>query len=134
MKENVVLLSLEAFELGIEIPSIYIVFHDFFLRSSVRDTAWKTAWMEASHLIEWLAPMQGEAFAMLLLKNNYFTWLWEAKLTYKDILVTNYDSDNDRKNKEDIGDAYLKLEVNLESNEEEGDALVLGNFNSVLIQ
>lgn len=89
--------------------------------------------MEASDLTERLAPMQGEAFAMLLLKNNYFAWLWEAKLTYRGILVTDYDSDNERKNKEDIGDAYVKLEVNLEHNEEEGDGLVIGSFKNVLI-
>ena len=134
VKQNVVLPSLEAFEMGIEIPSIYIVFHDFFLRSSVGDTAWKSACMESSDLTERLAPMQGEAFAMLLLKNNYFAWLWEAKLNYKDILVTDYDSDNERKNKENIGDAYVKLEVNLEPNEGGTDDVTTSDFKDVLVR
>lgn len=120
--------------MGIEMPSVYIVFHDFFLRSSVGDTAWKAACMESSDLTERLAPTQGEAFAMLLLKNNYFAWLWEAKLTYKEILVTDYDGDQERKNKENICDAYVKLEVNLEPNDEDDEDDDTFNFNNVLIR
>ena len=57
---------------------------------------------------------------MILLKNNYFAWLWENKLTYKDLLITDYDTDRERNGKVNIGEAFLKLEINLDAPEEEG--------------
>ena len=74
---------------------------------------------------------------MLLLKNNFFAWLWEAKLTYKDILVTDNDGYNQTKNNENIGDAYVNLEVNLEpiaapgGEDDDGTGI---NFNNELIR
>ena len=72
-----ILPSLEAFELGLEIPSVYMAFHEFFFKSSIGDTQWKIACLEADNSTDRLAPHQGEAFAMILLKNIYFAWLWE---------------------------------------------------------
>jgi hypothetical protein len=67
----------------VEIPSVYMVFHEFFFKSSVGDTQWKKACLDATDSTASFAPHQGEAFAMILLKNNYFAWLWENRLTYK---------------------------------------------------
>jgi hypothetical protein len=59
---------------------------------------------------------------MLLLRNNYFAWLWEAKLQYKDLLVTEYDSRKEREHKfEDLGYHFLNCQIDLEADEDEED-------------
>ena len=99
-----------------------MIFYDYFFKASVGDTAWKKSIMECSDPTEPLAPPQSEAFAMLLLKNNYFAWLWEAKNQYKDLLVTEYDTKKKRAQKfEDLGHVYLKCQLNLEVDEDEDD-------------
>ena len=71
--------SLEAFEEGINLPAIYIIFYDYFVKSSVGDNAWKVACLDAEDQTSSIVPPQGEAFALLLLKIDYFAWLLEAK-------------------------------------------------------
>ena len=88
--------SLEAFEQGVNLPSVYVIFYDYFVKSSVGDSAWKEACLEAVDPTEPIAVPQGESFALLLLKNNYFAWLWEAKTSLGDRLITDYDTANDR--------------------------------------
>ena len=120
--ENIVFPSLEAFEEGIKLPLTYMIFYNYFFRSSVGDTAWKKSILDAKDPTEPLAPAQGEAFAMLLLKNNYFAWLWEAKNQYKDLLVTEYDTKKQRESKlEDVGYVCLQCQLNLEADEDEED-------------
>jgi len=114
--------SLEAFEEGINLPLLYMIFYDYFFRSSVGDTAWKKSILETEDPTEPLAPEQGEAFAMLLLRNNYFAWLWEAKSQYKDLLVTEYDTNKERQNKfEDLGFHFLNCQIDLDADEDEED-------------
>jgi len=114
--------SLEAFEEGIKLPLLYMVFYDYFFRSSVGDATWKKAIMESEDPTEPLAPEQGEAFAMLLLRNNYFAWLWEAKSQYKDLLVTEYDPKKEREQKfEDLGYYFLNCQIDLDADEDEED-------------
>jgi hypothetical protein len=114
--------SLEAFEEGIKLPLLYMVFYDYFFRSSVGDATWKKAIMESEDPTEPLAPEQGEAFAMLLLRNNYFAWLWEAKSQYKDLLVTEYDPKKQREQKfEDLGYFFLNCQIDLDADEDEED-------------
>jgi hypothetical protein len=103
-----------------------MIFHEYFLKSSVGDTKWKTARLEADDksLSDPLISVQGEAFAMIILKNNYFAWLWEAKLKYEDFLCTDYDTDSELENKVPLGVALLKMaELNLaqDAQEEEND-------------
>ena len=55
------------------------------------------------------------AFAMVLLTNNYFAWLWEAKLHFKDKLKTDYNSPKEIKDMAEISQAFMQCEINLES-------------------
>ena len=120
--ENIVFPCLEAFEEGIKLPLLYMVFYDYFFRSSVGDAPWKKSILEAEDPTEPLAPEQGEAFAMLLLRNNYFAWLWEAKSQYKDLLVTEYDPRKLREQKfEDLGYYFLNCQIDLDADEDEED-------------
>ena len=113
--------SLEAFEQGVNLPSVYVIFYDYFVKSSVGDSAWKEACLEAVDPTEPIAVPQGESFALLLLKNNYFAWLWEAKTSLGDRLITDYDTANDRMYHGEIGDIVLKCQIDLDVEEDEVD-------------
>lgn len=52
---------------------------------------------------------------MVLLTNNYFAWLWEAKLHFKDKLKTDYNSPKEIKDMAEISQAFMQCEINLES-------------------
>ena len=118
-----------------------MVFHEFFFKSSVGDTQWKISCLEEEDYTARIAPHQGEAFAMILLKNNYFAWLWENKLCYKDLLVTDHNTERERNGKLNIGDAFLKLEINLEpmeanegEDEEENDRIDPSLYTNLLVK
>jgi hypothetical protein len=114
--------SLESFEEGINMPLVYMIFYEYFFKSSVGDSAWKKACLEAKDPTEPLAAPQEEAFAMILLRNNYFAWLWEAKMEFRDLLVTEYESKKERELKcEDLGYGILKVRINLDANVDEED-------------
>ena len=49
--------------MGLEIPSVYLIFHEFFFKSSIGDAQWKVACLEAKDPTERLGPVQSEAFA-----------------------------------------------------------------------
>jgi hypothetical protein len=125
----VVFPSLEAFEEGVQLPCIYMVFHDYFLKSSVGDAAWKEACLDAADPTERIAPPQAQAFAMLLLRNNYFAWLWEAKLEYKSGLKTDYDIARDRCHAVEISEGILQCQINLNVDEEDED-----NWSKILVK
>ncbi len=75
-KKKAILPSLEAFEARVDIPGIYFIFYDYFFKSSAGDARWKKACLEGTeNMRQRLASEQSEAFAMLVLKNNYFAWL-----------------------------------------------------------
>jgi hypothetical protein len=128
-EENLVFPSLEAFECGIACPPVHVMFYDWFLKSSVGDSAWKQAIYNPTNPLEPMAPIQGEAFAMILLKNNYFAWLSEAKLRLKELLVTEYDTKKEKQNKvEDAGlyflrNFHLNFDVEVNHNPAAGQAL-----------
>ena len=129
---NAIFPSMEAFEMRLDIPTVYVVFYEFFLKSSVGDSKWKAACLEAKEQTERLAPPQGEAFAMLMLKNNYFSWLYEAKTKLKKMLVTDYDTDRERSGKPGAAEAFLQMELNLER--EEGlDEAETNNLGQLLV-
>ena len=100
--------------MGLEIPGVYFVFYDFFFKSSSGNTRWKEACTmdaEASTMNR-LGSRIGEAFAMLVLKNNYFAWLLEAKMKLGQ-LVTDYNTEAKRQGMKNIVESYLKLEFDL---------------------
>ena len=103
----------------LEIPCVYMLFNEYFLKSSVGDSRWKASCLdEAKALSDPLIPVQGEAFAMIILKNNYFAWLWEAKFKMKNLLLTDYDTESELRNRANVGEALLNhAELNLEQQE-----------------
>jgi hypothetical protein len=70
---------LEAFEMGIEMPSVYFLFYEYIFKSSVGDVRWKRSCIEKNNKSAPLGSPLAEAFAMIPLKNIYFAWLLEAK-------------------------------------------------------
>jgi hypothetical protein len=112
VKNSAILPSLEAFEKGIEIPGLYYIFYDFFYKASAGDSRWKEACHDATKETDRLGSRASEAFALLVLKNNYFAWLLEAKEKLQH-LVCDYDTDNQRKNLCNIVDAFLQLDFDL---------------------
>lgn len=106
---------LEAFLLGKEFPSVYMIFYDFFLRAAVGEAQWKSKCLEYKEPTEELATPQLESFTMLLLKNNYFAWLLNEKNRLNDgNFVTDYDSIENRSGRKSYAEIMLKdMEVNL---------------------
>ena len=80
--------------------------------------------MEANDKNDLLGSVQAEAFAMIVLKNNYFAWLLDAKEKLKNLLVTDYDPDSKRVGMRTASDVYLKrLQINI--NGDNDDDLVI---------
>jgi hypothetical protein len=78
--------------------------------------------LEAKDPTEPLAAHQEEAFAMILLRNNNFAWLWEAKMEFKDLLITEYETKKERGVRyDDVGYVLLKRRINLEVDVDEED-------------
>jgi hypothetical protein len=112
VKNSAILPSLEAFEKGIEIPGLYYIFYDFFYKASAGDSRWKEACHDATKETDRLGSRASKAFMLLVLKNNSFAWLLEAKEKLQH-LVCDYDTDNQRKNLCNIVDAFLQLDFDL---------------------
>lgn len=113
-ENKLILPSLEAFELGIEAPTVHMVFYEFFLKSCVGDAHWKSLCLEPPEgLTMKMVEIPLEAFAMILLKNNYFAWLLAAKKKMGDTLITDYDEETVRFGKKYFPDVLLQdMEVN----------------------
>jgi hypothetical protein len=84
----------EAFQKRLDDPNHYFLFYKYFLRSAVGDEEWKrnSSSNKSIELSSRLATPLDEAFALVMLQNNYFSWLLEVKEEYGDSLVTDYDS------------------------------------------
>ena len=117
-----ILPSLEAFEMGLEIPTTYFIFYEYFFRSSVGDARWRKACDdEQQDQTSRLGSIQAESFAFLQLKNNYFAWLLEAKERFNDRLITDYDAESKTKGRKSAAEVYMKnLEINLYRSEVNG--------------
>ena len=74
---------------------------------------------------------QAEAFALILLKNNYFAWLWDAKLALRDTSVTDHDAPEVQKYTSEMSDIVLKCKINLNVEDESEDADLM---NHVLVK
>ena len=100
--------ALEAFEHRLEDPATYFIFYHYFLRAAVGETEWKLlaglkvkskkrksrGTITTSEIIEADKPLAtplNEAFAMVMLINNYAVWLLEAKEEFGEALITDYD-------------------------------------------
>ena len=106
-----VLPSLEAFDMRVEIPVVYIIFYDYFLKPSVGDARWKKICMDKRSVS--LGSVQSESFAMILLRNNYFAWLLEAKKALP-TLVTEYCPEPRRRGKRSGAQAWMgDLEIDM---------------------
>lgn len=110
---NVILPSIEAFEEMIEIPCVFMVFYEYFFKSCVGDSEWKQSCIQTSDLSAPVFNYQTEAFALLVLRNNYFAWLLEVLKKARGVLVTDYDDEATLQNKNDVGNTIVKVEVNL---------------------
>lgn len=97
----------------INIPCVYMVFYEYFLKSCVGDMDWKLTCSQTSDLSATMTNYQTEAFAFLVLRNNYFAWLLDVKKTSEDSLVTDYDSAKVIEGSRDIGEVFLKVELSL---------------------
>ena len=96
-KEKLVFPSLEAFQAGIDFPSVHMVFYEYFLKSCVGDSEWKDVCFNPDENdSEAMVNPQLEAFASIMLENNYFPWLLNAKEEYAEKLVTDYDTSDVR--------------------------------------
>jgi hypothetical protein len=125
--DKLILPSLEAFEMGIDIPSVYFMFYDFFFKSSVGDSRWKRSCSEEVDAYAPLGTVHAEAFAMLQLKNNYFAWLLEAKEKFGDQLVTDYDLAHLQEGKMSAAQKYLgQMELNVQGSMDEELVLFSG--------
>jgi hypothetical protein len=100
---------------------VYLLFHDYFIKASIGDAQWKASCLDTTLSTSPIAPPQGEAFAMVLLTNNYFAWLWEAKLHFKEKLKTDYNSPKEIKDMAEISQAFMQCEINLEAVEIEDE-------------
>jgi hypothetical protein len=81
--------SIESFGRRLKDPKAYCIFYMYFYTATVGELRWK----------EYLSKEEGrigsntmEAFALLVLVNNYKAWLYEEKKTHQKNLLTEYDS------------------------------------------
>lgn len=90
-----------------------MVFYEYFLKSSVGDAEWKTSCLEPSGgASSPLTNYQTEAFALLVLRNNYFAWLLDIKKKAGRTLVTDYDDPALIRTRKDLGQEMIKVEIN----------------------
>jgi hypothetical protein len=82
--------SLESIERRLENPKAYYVFYEYFYKGAVGDTQWKE-YLEDEDKTVRIGNANTEAFALLMLANNYKAWLYEQKETHGDLLLTEYD-------------------------------------------
>jgi hypothetical protein len=106
---NLIFPALEAFEERLDDPTTYFIFYHYFLRAAIGETEWKVlcgmkvkrkkrkstgtppATVDTIEADQPLATPLNEAFAMVMLINNYYVWLLEAKEEFGDALITDYD-------------------------------------------
>ena len=105
--------ALEALEERLDNPNTYFIFYDYFLRATVGDGTWKRNFglreqermkkkarlsgadsnsSVSSSKTKRMASPVDEAFALIVLKNNYYAWLLAAKEKgSRKVLLTDYD-------------------------------------------
>lgn len=128
VESQTVLPALETFEERLDLPTIYYSFYDSFVRASAGENKWRSAAADSNAKEKRLATIIEEAFAWLLFRNNYFTWLFEAKLHWKDKLKTDYDPESQRAGCEELSKTCALSGAQIDLNEDGG-----GSAETVLI-
>lgn len=85
--------SLSTFESRLKNPKTYYLFYVYFYRPAIGEAGWKTFVDRSRDDRQRIGNCNTEAFAHMVLKNNYFVWLYEAR--QKDTvrkLKTEYDT------------------------------------------
>jgi hypothetical protein len=83
-----VLPSMESLKRRLHDPKAYCVFYMYFYTAAVGDTHWKECLSKEGGRI---GSNTTEAFALLLLDNNYKAWLYEEKKIHQSNLLTEYE-------------------------------------------
>lgn len=95
-----------------------MVFYEYFLKSCVGDADWKACCTKPNALSAQMSNHQTEAFALLVLRNNYFAWLLEVKKSARDTIKTDYDPPEKIQECNEIGKVFLNLEIDLTMGQE----------------
>jgi hypothetical protein len=81
--------SIESFERRTKDPKAYCIFYMYFYTAAVGELRWKEyLWKEEGRI----GSNTMEAFALLVLVNNYKAWLYDEKKAHQKKLLTEYDS------------------------------------------
>jgi hypothetical protein len=89
VENECVLPSIESIGRRLEDPKTYFIFYMYFYPAVVGETRWKECISKQDGRI---GSNTMEAFALLVLVNNYKAWLYEEKKSHQNNLWTEYDS------------------------------------------
>jgi hypothetical protein len=89
VESKCVLPSIESLMRRLKDPKAYCIFYMFFYTAAVGEVQWKKCLTKEEGRI---GSNTMEAFALLVLVNNYKAWLYEEKKTHLTNLLTEYDS------------------------------------------
>jgi hypothetical protein len=84
-----VMLSLESILQRLDNPKAYYIFYEFFYKAAVGEVRWKECMDSEDGRI---GNNTTEAFALLLVSNNYKAWMYEEKRSHGNELLTEYDT------------------------------------------
>ena len=93
-----------------EDPKAHCIFYMCFYTAAVGDVRWKEC---LSTEDERIGSSTMEAFALLVLENNYKAWLYENKKTHRDNLLTEYDCPPSQKKPAFVDKILDGIEFNL---------------------
>jgi hypothetical protein len=88
------------------------VFYDYFLKSVIQESVWiDRVNTPSSGTGARLAPVISKAYALALLENHYFSWLYQYKIEHpNNTLVTEYDQCDDQ----GVDDANTEQETEID--------------------
>jgi hypothetical protein len=107
-----VLPSLESFRQQWNLPKIYFVFYDYFLKSVIQESVWiDRVNMPSSGMGARLGPVISKAYALASLENHYFSWLYQFKIEHpNNTLITEYD----QRDNQGVDNANTKQETEID--------------------
>ena len=107
-EKQCILPAWESFSTRLDDPKMYYLFYENFYKAALGETVWKED-MKADNNEARIGNTNTEAFAHLVLQNNYFSWLYEIKQS-RDLkhLLTEYDSASKVKDKKHLVDVVLE--------------------------
>jgi hypothetical protein len=70
-----ILPSIESFQMRLKLPKVNFIFYEYFFKAVVGDGIWKRHYTEDKRL----GTNISEAFAHVIIENNYFAWLYDYK-------------------------------------------------------